>query len=107
METRPRHRRNQRDVDYAENCAHFYKVRFDARVESGQCFDIPFLGWQEFLPDYFGKFRPETKRCVTVNEKIASFFHAFAWSGRGSRYDDTRPIFRYDVRIKEGELTYA
>jgi len=106
VETRPRHRRNQQEVDFAENCAHFYKVRFDARVETGQCFDIPFLGWREFLPSYFGKFRPATKRCVSVDEKIPSFFHTFARSCRGSHYDDTKPIFRYDVRIEKGELIY-
>jgi CRISPR-associated protein Cas5d len=106
-QTRPRNRRNPRAVDYAENCAHFYKVRFDARVQRGQCFDIPFLGWREFLPDYFGKFRPATKRCVSVDETIPSLFHAFAWSGCGSRYDDMRPIYRYNVRIDKGELIYA
>lgn len=107
LETRPLHKRNPRSANYVENCAHFYKVRFDARVECGQCFDIPYLGWQEFLPTYFGKGRPGTERCLSVDEMIPSFFHSFAWSGRGSRYDDTRPIYRYNVRINEGKLLYV
>ncbi len=107
VETRPPDKRNQRSAKYTENCAHFYKLRFDARVERGQCFDMPFLGWQEFLPDYFGRFRPGTERCTSANETIPSLFHGFTWSGLGSRYDDTKRIFRYNVRIKDGRLLYA
>lgn len=34
-----------------------FKELFDNRLESGQSFYTPCLGWKEFLPTYFGPFR--------------------------------------------------
>lgn len=43
------------------NDRHAYQEIFNRRLRQGQCHDIPFLGWREFVPDYFGPFRDSTK----------------------------------------------
>jgi CRISPR-associated protein Cas5d len=40
---------------------HAYQSIFERRLKRGQCFTIPFLGWKEFAPNYWGEFRAETR----------------------------------------------
>ncbi len=40
---------------------HAYQDIFVRRLKRGQCFSIPFLGWREFTPSYFGEFRNDTQ----------------------------------------------
>lgn len=40
---------------------HAYQEIFNRRLERGQCYSIPSLGWKEFTPSYFGKFRSATE----------------------------------------------
>lgn len=40
---------------------HAYQDIFERRLKRGQCFSIPFLGWREFTPSYFGEFRETTQ----------------------------------------------
>lgn len=41
---------------------HACREVFNWRLVRGKCYDIPFLGWREFVPDYFGAFRDITKK---------------------------------------------
>lgn len=40
---------------------HAYKDIFCRRLKHGQCYSVPFLGWKEFTPSYFGNFRESTQ----------------------------------------------
>jgi CRISPR-associated protein Cas5d len=40
---------------------HAYQDMFNRRLERGQCYSVPALGWREFTPSYFGKFRENTR----------------------------------------------
>lgn len=39
---------------------HAFQSIFNRRLKRGGCFSIPFLGWKEFTPSYFGEFRDRT-----------------------------------------------
>jgi len=75
---------------------------FNRRLKLGQCHDIPFLGWREFTPDYFGNFRDQTEVKKSINMILPSFlFSVFELSG------DKKPVFKQDVEIKDGRLEYV
>jgi len=40
---------------------HAYQAIFKRRLQRGQCYSIPTLGWKEFTPSYFGEFRKSTR----------------------------------------------
>jgi len=40
---------------------HAFQSIFNRRLKRGECFSIPFLGWKEFTPSYFGEFRERTR----------------------------------------------
>ena len=40
---------------------HAYQEIFNRRLSRGQCYCVPFLGWKEFTPSYFGTFRSSTQ----------------------------------------------
>lgn len=54
------------------NDRHACQEIFNRRLKQGQCHDIPFLGWREFAPDYFGPFR-ESTRVEEHKETLPSF----------------------------------
>lgn len=45
---------------------HAYQAIFNRRLERGQCYSIPVLGWKEFTPSYFGPFREKTRVCTDL-----------------------------------------
>lgn len=56
------------------HCApHAYVDTFNRRLERGQWFYTPCLGWKEFVPDYVGPFRDTTSICVSENRAIPAF----------------------------------
>jgi CRISPR-associated protein Cas5d len=84
------------------NALHACQDMFNRRLKQGQCHDIPFLGWREFTPDYFGRFRDQTKVEECVNVTLPSFlFSVFDLSGI------KKPIFKQDVEIRSGRLEYV
>ena len=82
---------------------HAYKAIFERRLKRGQCFHIPFLGWKEFVPDYFGVCRDETKPCKDISQTIPSMlFDVFSDGYK------TEPKFSFiqNAEIKEGLLLF-
>jgi CRISPR-associated protein Cas5d len=82
---------------------HAYRDIFNRRLKKGQCFTIPFLGWKEFAPDYFGAFRESTKVHTDNNMDIASMLREVFSEGYASEC-----AFTYDqnVKIKEGVMVF-
>jgi CRISPR-associated protein Cas5d len=45
---------------------HAYTAIFERRLKRGQSYTVPFLGWREFTPSYFGPFREGTQVCADM-----------------------------------------
>jgi CRISPR-associated protein Cas5d len=86
------------------NGAHAYQEMFQRRLSRGQFHRTPCLGWQEFLPDYLGPFRPETKVEEELTFVLPSMLHTVF---PGPMISSRRPTFRQNVRIEKGVLHYA
>jgi CRISPR-associated protein Cas5d len=82
---------------------HAYGDIFNRRLKGGQCFTIPFLGWKEFGPSYFGPFRESTRLQTDINMVIPSMLREVFPEGYASKC-----IFTYDqeVRIAEGVMEF-
>jgi len=84
------------------NVLHACQDIFNRRLERGQCHDIPFLGWREFVPDYMGPFRETTRVEESINLTLPSLLHSvFEPSG------NKKPVYKPDVEIIKGRLNYA
>ena len=84
------------------NMLHACQDIFDRRLLRGQCYDIPFLGWREFAPDYFGPFRDSSKVEESIYLILPSFLHSvFEPSG------ERNPKYQQDKKIEKGGLEYA
>lgn len=83
---------------------HAYRDIFFRRLKRGQCFSIPFLGWKEFGPNYFGEFRKATKVQTDVNMIIPSMLREVFPGGYAS---DCAFTYEQNVRIAEGVLEYS
>jgi len=95
-EVKEKKRSGQRKMDYAGE----FKREFDRRLENGQTFYTPCLGWKEFVPSYLGPLRPETKPDKEMDMIIPSLLHSM-WERR-----ELHPTFRQNVEIKEGIMVY-
>jgi len=73
---------------------------FKERLERGQTFYTPCLGWKEFIPAYFGPIREGTVPEVSITLVIPSLLHSM-WEHR-----QLRPTFRQNVEIRNGVLRY-
>ena len=84
------------------NAVHACQEMFNRRLEKGQWHDTPCLGLREFVPDYMGVFRETTQVLDNVSFNIPSFlFSVFDSSG------DKKPVFKSDVKVKNGRHIYA
>jgi CRISPR-associated protein Cas5d len=83
---------------------HAYQDIFNRRLKRGQCFVIPFLGWKEFGPKYFGNFRENTKVQNDINMVIPSMLHEVFSEGYAS---DCAFTYEQDVGIKAGVLEFS
>jgi CRISPR-associated protein Cas5d len=94
-----------RDWDKATTSpGHAYQAIFNRRIERGQCYSIPSLGWREFTPSYCGEFREKTQVCSDMPPiLIPSMLRYVFPDGYGSELS-----YRYDldVEIAGGVLTY-
>lgn len=86
------------------NGAHAYAARFERRLRQGKMFEMPCLGWKEFVPDYVGPFRDETKVCEEINMTIPSMLKTCFPHGKNSKYD---PEYIQNLRIEKGVMNYA
>jgi CRISPR-associated protein Cas5d len=95
-EVKDKKRSGQRKMEYAEE----FKREFNRRLENGQTFYTPCLGWKEFVPSYVGPLRPETKPDENINMVIPSLLHSM-WERH-----KLQPTFRQNVEIKAGVMFY-
>jgi CRISPR-associated protein Cas5d len=86
------------------NGAHAFQQMFQRRLAKGQFHRIPCLGWSEFLPDYVGPFRDETRPQEDISFVLPSMLDAVFPEGK---YSPAAPRFRQNVRIEKGVLHYA
>lgn len=94
----------QRQKSIARNGAHAYQEMFERRLRNGQCHSMPFLGWKEFVPDYVGRFREETRVCTDISTVIPSMLWQVFPTGK---FGVWQPTFRQNVKIEKGVLDYA
>jgi CRISPR-associated protein Cas5d len=88
----------------AMNGAHAYQEMFERRLRRGQCHAVPALGWREFVPDYVGPLRPETRACEDINLELPAALHSVFPLAKYSR---PAPRFVQNVAITAGVLHYA
>ena len=52
-----------------DNPCHALQAMFQRRTKKGQCYKTPSLGWNEFVPSYWGEFRSRTEvdTDITIN----------------------------------------
>jgi CRISPR-associated protein Cas5d len=97
-EVKEKKRSGQRKMNYPS--AEEFKKEFDRRLENGQTFYTPCLGWKEFVPSYLGPIRPETKLEENMNMTIPSLLHSM-WERR-----KLRPTFQQNVEVDAGVMFY-
>jgi CRISPR-associated protein Cas5d len=83
---------------------HAYQDIFNRRLKRGQCYSIPFLGWKEFTPSYFGPFREETKIQSDLNITIPSMLREVFSEGYNSRVSVT---YDQNVVISKGVMIFT
>lgn len=82
---------------------HAYQDIFIRRLKRGQCFTMPFLGWKEFAPSYFGAFRERTNVQTDINVVIPSMLREVFPGGYASECAFT---YTQNVKIAEGVMEY-
>lgn len=87
------------------NSAHAYQEMFERRLERGQCYRTPCLGWKEFVAEYWGPLRDGTGPCAEVSMNMPSFFKAFDYGMAGQR-GSWHPVYLNNVPIRQGVLIY-
>ncbi|MGA2034429.1 MAG: CRISPR-associated protein Cas5 [Thermoguttaceae bacterium] len=88
----------------SQNGGHAYQEIFGRRLQRGQCHALPCLGWKEFVPDYVGPLREQTKVCADMCMVIPSMLSQVFPHGKFSCW---QPTFRQNVKITKGVLDYA
>ncbi len=84
---------------------HAYQSIFQRRLKRGQCFDIPVLGWSEFLPSYVGEFRTQTKVMTDLPDILIP---SMLWEVFSEGYNT--PVnysYSQNLLIKNGVLFYS
>ncbi len=96
---------NAREWDRATTSpGHAYQDIFNRRITRGQCFSIPYLGWREFTPSFFGAFRPETKVLLNLPRiEIPSMLRQVFPKGYNSAVNY---LFDTNIVIENGTLLY-
>ena len=94
----------KRQQSIARNGAHAYQEMFERRLRNGQCHSMPFMGWKEFVPDYVGPFRKDTRVCDEISTVISSMLWQVFPAGK---FGTWQPTFRQNVKIERGVLDYA
>lgn len=83
---------------------HAYQSIFNRRIENSCSYGGVFLGWREFTPSYFGKFREETKVCSEIPDiYIPSMLRMVFGDGYKT---EVKPIYDTNLTIHKGILVY-
>jgi CRISPR-associated protein Cas5d len=86
------------------NGPHAYQEMFQRRLERGQFHHTPCLGWREFVPDYLGPFRSETRIQEELTFVLPSMLHSvFPKPGNCK----PTPRFLQNVRVERGVMHYV
>ena len=83
---------------------HAYREIFNRRLKRWQCFTMPFLGWKEFGPNYFGEFRETTKVQNDIHIVIPSMLREVFSEGYASKCAFT---YEQDVKIDSGMMEFS
>lgn len=83
--------------------SHAYCDIFNRRLKRGQCFTVPFLGWKEFGPNYFGEFRDVTKVEADITMVIPSMLSEVFSGGYASNCAYT---YAQNVKMTAGVMKY-
>jgi CRISPR-associated protein Cas5d len=83
---------------------HAYQALFNRRLERGQCWSVPSLGWREFTPTYFGVFRNSTHIVENLSDMVIPSMLRQVFS-KGYR-SEVSYLYDMDVEIINGVLTY-
>ena len=92
LKKRSGQRRREQALEFSEE--------FKRRLDCGQTFYTPCLGWKEFVPSYFGPLRSGSKRDESVDLVIPSLLKSVWENGT------VCPSFGQDWRIKQGVMSY-
>ena len=86
------------------NHLHALQEMFGRRLRNGQCFGTPCLGWKEFTPSYFGRFRESTAVDGSITLDLPSMLHSVFDSAVNGTW---QPRYIQNARIEKGVLEYA
>lgn len=94
-----------------ENTNHLHALQeiFQRRLECGQSFVTPCLGWKEFTPSHVGPFREKDTEGnkieiqTSINQILPSMLHTVFSSLSDGKH---APYYRQNVKIINGTLSY-
>jgi CRISPR-associated protein Cas5d len=86
------------------SACHAYRDIFNRRLRKGQCFTLPFLGWKEFGPSYYGVFREQTTVQGDIQQEIPSMLREVFSGGYASAVAVT---YEQNVRIRSGVMEFS
>jgi CRISPR-associated protein Cas5d len=86
------------------NHLHALQELFQRRLEQGRLYRMPCLGWNEFVPTYFGPLRATTRTCEEIDLTIPSMLRSVFDRDSAGKYG---PRFDQNVRIERGVLSFA
>lgn len=86
------------------NPQHQLQEVFMRRLVSGQFYTTPFLGWKEFVPNYFGLLRETTRADAAINMVIPSMLNTVYDRPTNGKI---LPSFSQNIRIEKGVVFYA
>jgi len=93
--------RNRRGQDWRPR----FKELFDERLERGQTFYTPCLGWKEFVPSYFGPFRERDEHGQKIRPAATGEIHIPAMLISIWDHRQYNPSFR-ERWIVDGVMSY-
>ena len=95
-----------RPVKHGDNPCHALQAIFQRRLKKGQCYKIPSLGWNEFVPDYWGDFRSSTEVDTDITINMVSILKKTFSEAINGKYNPdfsqaenaviTKGVFHYD-----------
>lgn len=78
-----------------------FTTLFEDRLQRGQTFYTPCLGWKEFAPSYLGPFRENTRREKSVDDMVISSLLRSMWDHR-----QLKPDYVQNWHISNGVMSY-
>ena len=93
-------------LSHGHDPCHALQAIFNRRLNFGQCYHTPCLGWSEFVPHYWGPFRDNTEIDSKVTLNLVSVLKSVFDSATHGQYD---PHFQQDCDawVQEGVFRYA